>query len=159
VLPVSSQIAVPILREQWAHYENASHAYGRNPSRADWRISRDIVVADTDREARELAVRGGLGRTWREIQLPTFRAMNMLSSFTGGAIPDSDVTDEWIIDNLMIVGSPDTVVAKIERLYEDVGGFGGLVSIVYDETLQPERCEHSIKLLGTEVAPRLGALG
>lgn len=59
-----------------------------------------------------------------------------------------------MLDNIWIVGSPDTVAAKLEKLAADVGGFGVLLAIAHE--WQPrEAWERSMSLLKTEVIPRL----
>ena len=40
---------------------------------------------------------------------------------------ESDVTLEYLCDNVWIVGSPETVAHKIDDLYAAVGGFGTLL--------------------------------
>lgn len=63
-----------------------------------------------------------------------------------------------MIDNLLIVGSPETVATKIERLYEEVGGFGTLISFGYEYYDMSEAYRRNFELLGTEVAERLAHL-
>ena len=38
-----------MLAESWQIYEEAALAAGRNPNRADWKVSRSIFLADTTR--------------------------------------------------------------------------------------------------------------
>ena len=37
---------------------------------------------------------------------------------------DDDVTIDYLLDNIWIVGSPDDVAAQLRRLSDEVGGFG-----------------------------------
>jgi alkanesulfonate monooxygenase SsuD/methylene tetrahydromethanopterin reductase-like flavin-dependent oxidoreductase (luciferase family) len=67
---------------------------------------------------------------------------------------DSEVTIEYMMDNLWIVGSPDDAVEKIRELYDHVGGFG--VLLVMGHEWKPEdKWMRSMKLLAEEVMPRL----
>ena len=51
---------------------------------------------------------------------------------TNTDMPDSDVTTEYLLDNIWIVGSPDDVAAKLRRLYQDAGGFGVLLAMGHE---------------------------
>ena len=69
-------------------------------------------------------------------------------------MPDSEVTPEYLVDNVWIVGSPDDVTEKLQQLHNDVGGFGALLAM--DHEWDPkEEWLHSMKLLKEEVLPRL----
>ena len=73
-------------------------------------------------------------------------------------MPDSDVTIDYMIDNLWIVGSPEDAVKQITDLYEQVGGFGTL--LVMGHEWKPEKnWQKSMRLLYDEVIPRLKRLG
>ena len=82
--------------------------------------------------------------------------MKMLDMMkTDPGMPDSDVTIEYLIDNVWIVGSPEDVTAKLQQLDHDVGGFGVLLAMGH-EWEPKEPWLHSIKLLQEEVLPCLG---
>ena len=40
---------------------------------------------------------------------------------------------EYMADHLWLIGSPDTVAGKIRSMYDEVGGFGALLTLVYDQ--------------------------
>jgi alkanesulfonate monooxygenase SsuD/methylene tetrahydromethanopterin reductase-like flavin-dependent oxidoreductase (luciferase family) len=65
------------------------------------------------------------------------------------------VTVEYCAKHNWIIGSPKTVAEKIERIYEDVGGFGQLLVFGFDYVESPEAWKTSLGLLQSEVAPRL----
>jgi alkanesulfonate monooxygenase SsuD/methylene tetrahydromethanopterin reductase-like flavin-dependent oxidoreductase (luciferase family) len=73
-------------------------------------------------------------------------------------MPDSDVTADYMIDNLWLVGNPDDFVDQIKEVYHHVGGFGAL--LVMGHKWKPKdnwvRC---MKLLVEEILPRLKNLG
>ncbi len=69
-------------------------------------------------------------------------------------MPDSDVTIDYMIDNLWIVGSPDDVVAQIDELYDSVGGFGVLL-VMGHEWDPGDKWKRSMELLSKEVLPML----
>ena len=60
------------------------------------------------------------------------------------------------MDNIWIVGSPETVARKVHALGEAVGGFGTLLVIAHE--WQPRAAwERSVTLLKEQVLPRLEA--
>ena len=84
--------------------------------------------------------------------LPQAKLLNILK--TDPEMPDSEVTIEYLLDNIWIVGSPDEVADKLRRLYHDVGGFGVLLAMGHE--WQPEdKWTNSMKLLAEEVMPRV----
>ena len=73
---------------------------------------------------------------------------------TDPEMPDSEVTAEYMLDNIWIVGSPDEVVGKLRRLYRDVGGFGVLLTMGH-EWEPRDKWVHSMTLLAEEVMPKV----
>src|SRR5215213_1066922 len=100
-----------VLKTHWQGYSEAATAAGRTPSRADWRISRTIHVADTTDEARKQAIEGAVGRDFTQYFIPLLslgRGLNALKIDT--SMPDSEISTEYMIDNdIFLVGDPDTV--------------------------------------------------
>ncbi len=74
------------------------------------------------------------------------------------SIPDDDVTLDYMLDNLWIVGSPETVERKLRDLYDTVGGFGTLLWLTFDHSEDREAYEKSVRLLSQEVMPSLADL-
>ena len=72
-------------------------------------------------------------------------------------MPDSDVTVEYLLDNIWIVGDPDTVTDKLRQLHQDVGGFGVLLTMGHEWDPR-EKWVNSLTLLANEVMPRLADL-
>lgn len=70
----------------------------------------------------------------------------------------SDVTQP-VSYRFGIVGSPDTVVDKITRFNDELGGVGALLSFTFDFSQDPEPYRRHLELLEREVGPRVAALG
>ena len=73
---------------------------------------------------------GMLGGAWRDYLRPLFSygAYPFVSFMKhDDSISDDNVTLEYMLDNVWIVGSPDTVTGKLRGLYTKVGGFGTLL--------------------------------
>ncbi len=155
-IPMSINI-VPtrVLETHWAAVEEGAEEAGIAADRSQWRIAREVVVADTTEEARQLALSGTLARDYRDYFLHLLPKVKMLDLMkTDPDMPDSDVTLEYLLENVWIVGSPDDVVQKIQDIYEEVGGFGVLLAMGHEwEPREPSL--HSMKLLKEEVLPRL----
>ncbi len=74
------------------------------------------------------------------------------------SMPDSEVTIDYMIDNLWIVGSPEDAVKQIADLYQQVGGFGTLL-VMGHEWVPEINWQNSMRLLISEVIPELNKLG
>ena len=155
-LPVSLSISPDsaVTAAHWAAVLEGAARTGRMPNRKDWRIIRDVFVAATDEEARQLAIEGVMGRCWREFLLPLYFHLglgNLLKK--DPAMPDDAVDLEYLADNLWLVGSPATVTKRIRELQEETGGFGYLLIVSYDAVEQRKSWERSLLLLAEEVLP------
>jgi alkanesulfonate monooxygenase SsuD/methylene tetrahydromethanopterin reductase-like flavin-dependent oxidoreductase (luciferase family) len=158
-IPMSLALNSDYCRSHWEAIEEGAQRTGRTPSRADWRLVRDVYVADTDEEARDLALNGMLGRVWHDYLLPLFREFDLMKVFKhDDEVPDDAVNIEYMADHLWLIGSPDTVAGKIRDLYQDVGGFGGLLMLVYDQSENNAAWEHSTRLLAENVMPQVSDL-
>ncbi len=158
-IPMSINI-VPtrVLKTHWVAVEEGAAKTGRVPDRSAWRIAREVFVADTTKEARKHALQGVLGRDYREYLLRLLPRVKMLGlTKVDPNMPDSEVTLEYLLDNVWIVGSPEDVAEKLRQLYRDVGGFGVLLAMGHEwEPREPWL--HSMTLLREAVMPRLAAL-
>jgi alkanesulfonate monooxygenase SsuD/methylene tetrahydromethanopterin reductase-like flavin-dependent oxidoreductase (luciferase family) len=147
-----------VLRSHWEGVEAGARSAGRTASRGEWRISRDVHVAETDAQARREAIEGAIGRDYRDYFLPLLRMGRQYTILKRDTdMPDERVTLEYLADEIWVVGSPETVARKIRALYEDVGGFGVLLAIAHD---WPDQAvwDRSMTLLAEEVMPRLAAV-
>jgi alkanesulfonate monooxygenase SsuD/methylene tetrahydromethanopterin reductase-like flavin-dependent oxidoreductase (luciferase family) len=70
------------------------------------------------------------------------------------SMPDREVTPEYLLDNIWIVGDPDRVASRLNALADEVGGFGTLLVIAHEGRPQTA-WERSMTLLRTEVLPKL----
>jgi 3,6-diketocamphane 1,6-monooxygenase len=70
---------------------------------------------------------------------------------------DSEITLEYLCDNVWLVGSPETVARKIRDLHQQVGGFGGLL-IGATDWQDSTVWDRSITLFAQQVVPLLADL-
>ena len=145
-----------LLASHWDVVEEGAAKSGRTPSRSEWRISREVFVADDGKKAREEALNGPIGRFFVDYWIPL---LSSLSSARLGPlkydpeIPDEHITPEYMLDNLWIVGDPDECAEKIVKLHNDVGGFGTLMPLCHDWERERPKWFRSMELLANEVIP------
>jgi alkanesulfonate monooxygenase SsuD/methylene tetrahydromethanopterin reductase-like flavin-dependent oxidoreductase (luciferase family) len=159
-IPMSLNLGVGYVKTHWDSVTAGAARAGRPaPDRGTWRLAKEVMVADTDAEAFELAVDGPMGFYHKEYLLPLFRQFDFLKFFKHDtAVPNEEVTHQYCARHNWLVGSPDTVAAKLEALYREVGGFGTLLMLGYDYSPNPEAWRHSMELMVHEVLPRLAHL-
>ena len=158
-IPMSSSLlSRTFLPGHWKLVEGGAAAGGRQATRSQWRIARDVLVGPTPAVARERA-RTTLGRNYIDHQLPNrVGTVQMASTKLSPEMPDEAVTVDYLMDNVWIVGDAAEVAEKIEQIYEESGGFGTLLSITTDS--DDAGWDHeSRRLLMEKVAPRVSHLG
>ena len=155
-IPMSINI-VPgrILTSHWETVATAGRRVGRVPDRSTWRVARDVYIAPTTAGARREALDGTLARDWRQYFLPLLRRTGMLGlTKVDPAMPDADVTVEYLLDHIWIVGDPDVVTEKLAALARETGGFGTLL-VIGHEWEPREPWVRSMTLLREQVLPHL----
>src|SRR3989442_907912 len=152
--PMSLNLNPAYVGSHWESVELGAARTGRTPKRADWRLVREVFIADTDAEAMRLSAGGMMGRMMREYFLPLL-AFFQFTEFLKHKpdVPDSDVTPEYCAKHNWLVGSPATVTERLHAIYEEVGGFGTLLLFCFDYVDNPKAWRHSMELLAREVMP------
>jgi len=158
-IPLSINFVPPrILTSHWKSVEQGASNAHKVADRSIWRISREVFVADTTQEARREALNGILARDFTEYFLPLSRHLKVMDLYKHDInMPDSDVTIEWLVDNVFIIGSPNEVAEKLRKLYYDVGGFGVLLAMGHEWQPKEKWVRHH-ELLANEVLPQLSDL-
>jgi alkanesulfonate monooxygenase SsuD/methylene tetrahydromethanopterin reductase-like flavin-dependent oxidoreductase (luciferase family) len=158
-MPMSLNINPTYLATHWQAVCEGAARSGRTPRRHDWRIVREVYVAETDSEARDKAVNGMLGRAYRDYLLPLFGAFQFTDLFKHDrTLPDSAVTPEYLVDHGWLVGSPKTVTEKLRHMYDDIGGFGCLLVLTFDHSEDNIGWANSQRLLAEKVMPHFADL-
>jgi alkanesulfonate monooxygenase SsuD/methylene tetrahydromethanopterin reductase-like flavin-dependent oxidoreductase (luciferase family) len=155
-IPMSLNLNPAYVGSHWDSVEEGARRSGRTPQRADWRMVREVFVADTDDKAFKLSAGSMMGRQMREYFLPLLASFGFLEFLKHDpSAPDSDVTPEYCARHNWLIGSPATVAEKLERVYHEVGGFGTLLVFCFDYVEQPEAWRTSLELLAKDVLPRV----
>jgi limonene 1,2-monooxygenase len=141
---------VPSLLDMARALEQSAESAGRDPkeARKNWRIVREVYVAESKEEAIK-DIRAGAEQTYdylKGVGLGDLMKTDLNMS-------DGDVTIEWMIENVpWIIGSPEDCIKQIKALYEEVGGFGGLLFTEHD-WVPSYKWERSVELFAREVMP------
>ena len=162
-IPLSLNLNPQYVSGHWDSYEAGARRAGREVSRSDWRMVREVFVAPTDEEAWEQSYGGMMGRMMTDYFIPLLGAFDFHQFLIDERNPPADgvVTVEYCARNNWFVGSPETVAASIEKVYADVGGFGHLLLFCFDYSETPESAEawrQSMELLAHDVMPRVAHL-
>ncbi|HIG54186.1 MAG TPA: LLM class flavin-dependent oxidoreductase [Candidatus Handelsmanbacteria bacterium] len=157
-LPISTNlVAASTLTQHWQTYSaGATDAGLPEPQRTFWRISRSILVGDSEQQAWDYAL---------DPQSTFNRAFEYLIAVLSGAqmlhimkhdesVADAEVTPEYLIRNLCIIGDTKSCVQQLEALWQTTGGFDTLLMIAHDWDDRP-LWERSMALLANEVVPKL----
>lgn len=154
--PVSIFSGLDALKQHWEIYSEANIKAGFTPDRQRHAVSHTIFVGDTDAEAKREVLEGPIGYCFNRYLIPIWRRFGMMDGFAKDAGIDPDKADlEFLVDKVFIVGSPDTVVEKINELFEKCGGWGTLQIESHDYYDDPSPWFHSLELAAKEVAPRI----
>ena len=155
--PASVYAGNAFLREHFDSYARISAENGRTPDRSVHRVVRDVFVADTDAEAKRIAMNCGLGLAWKEYLLPTYKRFGVLKGLLRNPDDDIDSVDiEYLADNVWIVGSPETVREKFQQWFHDLGGsFGTVLLYSHDFIDDPAPWEESMRRFAQDIAPTL----
>ena len=147
------------LPSHWTNYAEGKRKAGQVADPADWRIARTIFVADDDKTALSYG-RADAASPYRYYWKMLLKKMMMSKRHgifkTHQEQDDSELTDEYMLDRLVICGSVDKVVDDILRLREETGDFGELVYAAMD-WVDPALGKRSMELMAAEVMPRVNA--
>jgi alkanesulfonate monooxygenase SsuD/methylene tetrahydromethanopterin reductase-like flavin-dependent oxidoreductase (luciferase family) len=156
-IPISGQFFHKrYLRGHWEKYVEGCEAAGRRPDPDIWRVSRSILVTETDAEAEDYLADPNNGLSYYY----TFfhhsfsqgrKALFMLKPDL--EVPDEDITMDTIKRALIIAGSPRRVLDQLVALREETGHFGTLLMGGHDWD-QPKLWQRSMELLANDVMPK-----
>jgi len=154
--PISIFSGLDALKRHWEIYSEAAIKAGHKPDRSRHAVSQTVFVADTDKEAKKLVMEGPIGFCFNRYLIPIWRRFGMMDGFAKDAGIDPIKADlEFLVDKVFVVGSPDTVVDKLNTLFRRCGGWGTLQVESHDYYDDPSAWFHSLELIAKEVAPRI----
>jgi alkanesulfonate monooxygenase SsuD/methylene tetrahydromethanopterin reductase-like flavin-dependent oxidoreductase (luciferase family) len=135
--PISGNFLLPKwAATHWPNYVEGCESAGITPHYEDWRVAKNICVADDMETARSYARDPGSPYVLYYSQLLTkMRAGGRLNLFKEDQnMPDEDVTLDYVLDRLVIHGDPSSVADQILEMREVTGPFQHLVYAGHDWT-------------------------
>jgi alkanesulfonate monooxygenase SsuD/methylene tetrahydromethanopterin reductase-like flavin-dependent oxidoreductase (luciferase family) len=142
------------LMDHWQTYSSAAQAADRRPRPADWKVSRNIFVADSTAEARRFARESSLGRTLTYILDLTLRWGNLSMWKRDPDMSDAECGLDYFLNEVVVAGDSQEVTRRLLEIREQVGRFGTVVMVAHDWD-DKERWVHSLELFAKEVMPAL----
>jgi len=157
--PISANFLMP----KWVathrkSYEEGCVQGGRPVDLGNWRVAKSIFVADDMATARAYALGPNSPYVFYYKSLVTKLKKNGRSNLfkDDPDMSDDDVTLDYVLDRLVIWGTPDKVADEILALREDVGPFGTLVYAGHDWA-DVALARRSKVLMAEQVMPRINA--
>ena len=143
------------LRGHWEKYVEGCEAAGRRPDPSIWRVSRSVLVTDSEAEAEDYLADPNNGLSfYYQFFLFSFsqlrKALFMVKPDL--EMPDEAVTMETIKRGMIIAGTPARVLEQLVALREETGPFGTLLMAGHDWD-QPKLWRRSMVLLARDVMP------
>ena len=139
----------------WEAYCEGAEKASRDADPNIWRVSRSIVVAPTDAEARDYVMDpDGPFSFWFRYLLSSLRARGLATFAAPEGHPDPDrMSWQEVAEYQVAWGSPATVVDKLVALRDLTGPFGVLTAMA-QEWDDPAFCRRSMTLLAEDVMPK-----
>lgn len=133
--PISANFLLPMwVKTHWPKYVEGCELGGRRADPANWRVAKSIFVADDLATARRYATAPGMPYYDYYKSLSFKLVKNGRSSLfkRDPKAPDSSVTTEGIVDDVVIWGTPDKVIEDLLAFREVTGDFGTLIYAGHD---------------------------
>lgn len=158
-----SVISANFLQPVWvaSHWQKLCEGWesaGLAPDPGAWRVAKSIFVADDEKTAREYAMNaaGPYGNYYRSLMRKLIGNGRPDLFKNRRDMPDADVTHEFVMDSLVIHGTPARVAEQIVALREQIGAFGTLVYAGHDWA-DVSLSRRSMELMAREVMPAVNA--
>jgi alkanesulfonate monooxygenase SsuD/methylene tetrahydromethanopterin reductase-like flavin-dependent oxidoreductase (luciferase family) len=144
------------VKTHWTRFVEGCESAGRTPDRQSWRVAKTVFVADDEQTAREYA--DGPDSPYRfyydQLLFKLVRAGRANLFKPDPDLPDSVVTTDALIDQLVIAGTPAQVVDGLLAFHDQVGDFGTLLYCGID-WVDGRLAQRSMELMATDVMPEV----
>jgi len=145
------------LPSHWANYAEGKRKAGQTANPDEWRIARTIFVADDDKVAERYGkedANSPYRYYWRMLGKKMRYSNRHIVFKTSPQQADDTLTDDYLVDRLVICGTVERVVDQILALREQAGDFGELVYAGMD-WVDERLARRSMELMATQVMPRV----
>jgi len=158
--PISANFLMPEwVKTHWPKYVEGRTAVGAQAQASEWRIAKSIFVADDESTARRYALEAGgpYHFYFKQLVRKLVGGGGRSNLFkTDPAMPDGEITPDYVTRRLVLAGTVDSVVDQILAFHAQVGDFGQLLYACHD-WMDPALGKRSMELFATEVMPRVNA--
>ena len=157
MIPISANF-VPIenVAAQWRDYALAREKAGQIADRQVWRVCRNILVTETDEAGAQLLTDpdGVIAHYFRYI-----RGVRQIEEFRSLQQEPLSLLNEFLevpaaLEDCAIVGTADTVLARLIELVDELGPFGTLVMVSHDWD-ESGLSQGSMRRLARDILPQL----
>jgi alkanesulfonate monooxygenase SsuD/methylene tetrahydromethanopterin reductase-like flavin-dependent oxidoreductase (luciferase family) len=157
--PISANFLHPVwVKSHWGKYVEGCAMGGRPADPANWRVGRSVFVADDAATARDYAL--GPKSPYRHYFHSVFtklKANGRLAIFKDRQDqPEDEISVDWLLDKLVIWGTPEQVADKLLAFREEVGDFGTLLYAGTD-WVDADLGRRSMILAAEKVMPRVNS--
>ena len=153
--PISANFLLPVwVKSHWPKYVEGCEKAGRKADPANWRVAKSIFVADDMATARRYATQAGGPYHHYYNSLATKLVKNGRANLFkhDQKAPDSSVTTEGVVKDLVIWGTPEKVADDLLAFRETVGDFGTLLYAGFD-WVEKGLAVRSMELMAEKVMP------
>ncbi len=157
--PISANFLLPQwVKSHWPKYVEGCERGNRKADPANWRVAKSVFVADDDATAKAYAMDAMSPYRAYYQSLATKLIKNGRSELfkTSRDMPDSAITIDYVMEKLVIWGSPQKVADEILAFREEIGGFGTLLYAGHDWR-DRGLARRSMVLAAEKVLPKVNA--
>jgi alkanesulfonate monooxygenase SsuD/methylene tetrahydromethanopterin reductase-like flavin-dependent oxidoreductase (luciferase family) len=157
--PISANFLLPQwVKTHWPKYVEGCQRVGRPADPKNWRVAKSIFVADDLALARRYATapEGPYHHYYRTLGSKLIRHGRANLFKTDQNAPDSSVTFDKIVADVVVWGTPDKVIDDLLRFRDTIGDFGTLLYASHD-WVDKALSVRSMELMVEKVMPALNA--
>lgn len=157
--PISANFLLPQwVKTHWPKYVEGCEAGKRDADPANWRIAKSIFVADDVDVARKYATdpEGPYYQYYNSIVTKMLRNGRANLFKRDQNAPDSSVTVEEVVKDLVIWGTPEKVTSDLLEFQDEVGEFGTLLYAGHDWK-DRDLAIKSMELMAGQVMPAINS--
>jgi alkanesulfonate monooxygenase SsuD/methylene tetrahydromethanopterin reductase-like flavin-dependent oxidoreductase (luciferase family) len=150
-----------VIATHWPKYVEGCKLGGRQARGEDWRVAKSVFVAADNATVRRMTRDPGnpFAYYFRNLQRKAQGGRGNAFFKHDPALPDAALTDEYLVEQMLVAGTVNEVVDKLLEFRERVGPFGRLLYCGHDWA-DPAAMRRSMELMAEQVMPRLNrALG
>ncbi|MCJ8141815.1 LLM class flavin-dependent oxidoreductase [Ancylobacter sp. A5.8] len=157
--PISANFLLPCwVKTHWPKYVEGCEKGGRPADPANWRVAKSIFVADDLATAKRYATEPGSPYYAYYSSLATKLVGNGRANLFkhDQNAPDSSVTVDSVLSDLVIWGTPDKVADELAAFQDEIGEFGTLLYAGHDWA-DKQLAIRSLELMAEKVMPAVNA--